>query len=214
MIISREKLGGTALVAAVIMGLTTMALHPTGHDIQRDPVFQVALNIAVHALAILAAPISLYGGFVLSRRLSAASPLAELALVFYGVSAVATLMAATASGLLAPGLIAALRSSDPEASVGALAVLRYNASLNQAFAKIIVGMSSLAIGLWSLVIVKFRVMGRRTGIYGCVVAVISLLALLSGQLRLDIHGFGAIVLAHGIWLVVMGMELRRGPCAE
>lgn len=214
MTMGRERLGGTVMIISVAMGLATMALHPTGHDIQRDPVFQGMLNLAVHSLAILGAPMALYGCFVLTRRLAMTDPVAELALAFYGVSTVATLMAATASGMLAPALIGALRSADPDASAITLAILRYNVSLNQAFAKIIVGTASIAIGLWSYVIVRRRVMNRRAGIYGCVIAVLALLALLSGQLRMDIHGFGAIVLAHGIWMVVIGLELRRSGPAE
>jgi hypothetical protein len=205
----REQLGGTAMIAATIMGFITMGLHPTGHDIARSPIVQGTLNFGVHSLAILAAPLAFYGGFVLTRRLASGSPLAELALAFYGASAVATMMAATASGFLAPGLIQAVQGSDASASSAAAAVLRYNSSFNQAFAKMIVGGSSIAIGLWSLVIMRTRLMRRGTGILGCLIAIVALLLLLSGRLRLDIHGFGAVVIVQGVWLMMIGFELRK-----
>jgi hypothetical protein len=58
-------------------------------------------------------------------------------------------------------------------------------------------------------IVRTRLLRRGTGAYGLVVATVALLALLSGHLRLDIHGFGAVVLAQGVWLVLVGLELMR-----
>lgn len=48
---------------------------------------------------------------------------------------------------------------------------------------------------------------RGSGVFGCVVAGLALLALLSGHLRLDVHGFGAVVLAQAAWLVLIGLEL-------
>src|SRR5687768_14698164 len=68
----RETLGGWSMIAGAIMGLVTMAFHPTGGE-------RVMLGVAVHALAMFAAPVLLYGGWVLTRRLSAGGALPELA---------------------------------------------------------------------------------------------------------------------------------------
>jgi hypothetical protein len=196
----RERLGGWAMIAGAVMGLVTMAFHPTGGG-------HAALSLAVHALALAATPLALYGGWVLTRRLSAGGPLAELALAFYGLSAAATLLATTASGFLASDLIAQAAALRGEARAAADAVLRYNWALNQAFSKVLVAASSVAIGLWSVEILRTRLMRRATGVLGCVVAVLTLLALFSGHLRLDVHGFGAVVLAQAVWLILAGAEL-------
>ena len=203
----RETLGGWAMVAGAVMGLVTMGFHPTGGG-------HAALALAVHALAITAAPIAFYGGWVLTRRLSADGPLSELALAFYGLSAVATLLATTASGFLASDLIAQVAAAQGEARAAAAAVLHYNGAWNQAFAKVLVAASSVAIGLWSMEIVRTRLMRRATGILGCVVAAGVLLILFSGRLTLDVHGFGAVVLAQAIWLILAGVELRRAAPAS
>lgn len=190
------------MIAGAVMGLVTMAFHPTGGE-------QPMLALAVHALGLFAVPVAFYGGWVLTRRLSAGGPLSELALAFYGASAVAALLAATASGLLAPDLLARVAGLDGEARAAASGMLRYNYALNQAFAKLLVAASSAAIGLWSVEIVRTESMRRAAGILGCVVAALALLALFSGHLTLDVHGFGAVVLAHSIWLILIGAELRR-----
>jgi len=198
----RERLGGWAMIAGAVMGLVTMAFHPTGGG-------EPALALAVHALAIAGVTLLFYGGWVLTRRLSAGGPLAELALAVYGMSVVATVLAATASGLLAPDLIARAAELQGEARAAADALLHYNYALNQAFAKVLVAASSVAIGLWSVEILRTRLMRRATGILGFIVAVLTLLALFSGHLRLDVHGFGAVVLAQAVWLIVAGAELIK-----
>jgi hypothetical protein len=198
----RETLGGWSMIAGAVMGLATMMFHPTGGG-------HAALALSVHALAIAAAPIAFYGGWVLTRRLAAAGPLSELALAFYALSTVATLMAATASGFLASNLLAQVAAAQGEARAAAGAVLHYNGAVNQAFAKVLVAASSVAIGLWSMEIVRTRLMRRAAGILGCVVAAVTLLALFSGSLTLDVHGFGAVVLGQAIWLIMVGAELRR-----
>ncbi len=140
---------------------------------------------------------------------AAGGALSELALAFYGLSAVATLLATAASGFLASDLIARVAASEGEARAAAAAVLHYNGASNQAYAKVLVAASSIAIGLWSMEIVRTRLMRRAAGILGCVVAAITLLALFSGHLTLDVHGFGAVVLLQAIWLIMVGAELRR-----
>jgi hypothetical protein len=203
----RETLGGWSMIAGAVMGLATMAFHPTGGG-------HAALALAVHALAITASPIVLYGGWTLARRLSPAGALPELALAFYGLSAVATLLATVASGFLASDLIAQVAASQGETRAAAAAVLHYNGASNQAYAKVIVGASSVAIGLWSMEIVRTGLMRRAAGILGCTVAGLTLLALFSGRLTLDVHGFGAVVLGQAIWQVLVGAELRRTPSTE
>jgi hypothetical protein len=204
----REKLGGLAMIAGALMGIVTMLLHPTGASIAHGGMAQAALSVAVHTLALAGMPLVLYGTFALTRRLSPASALAELALVFQGVAAVATLTAVVASGFLATELVAGMGALEGEARTLAGALLHYTGAVNEAFARVLVGASSVAIGLWSVEIVRTRLLGRGVGILGCVVAAATLLFLLSGHLRLDVHGFGAVVLAQAIWLIVVGLELR------
>jgi hypothetical protein len=203
--------GGAAMIAGALMMLVTMAFHPTHGDLARDLAGQSAVALAVHALALCSVPIAFFGAWRLTRLLSPRSALAELALAFQGVACVAALLAATASGFLAPGLLARAATQDGAAQLATQAVLEFDGSLNQAFAKILVTASSVAIGLWSVAILRARLLSRAAGIYGALVAVATLGIVLSGHLRLDVHGFGAVVLAQAIWLIAIGVQLRRQP---
>jgi hypothetical protein len=206
----RARLGGSTLIAGAAMGLVTMALHPTGHEAMRD-VATARLSVAVHALGIAAAPTTLHGAWVLTRRLARRAPSAELALAFQGLAAVAAVLAATASGFLATALARRAAGETGAARELTMGLLRYTGTLNQASARILVGASSLAILLWSIAILRTRLLGRPTGVLGGVVAAATLAVLLAGRLRLDVHGFGAVVLAQAVWLALVGLELRRRP---
>jgi hypothetical protein len=204
---ARENdLAAFALTAGALSALVTMALHPTGHDVAAG---RAGLAVTVHALALAGIPLSVYGLAVLTRRLAVREPLAGLALSFYGVAAIAGLLAAVASGFVATALLASLGERSGTDRVVAAALVHWTGSWNQAFARVHVASSSLAIALWSVTFLRSGLLPRRVAVYGLVVAVLTLIALLSGHLRLDIHGFGAVVLAQTVWMVVVGLHLRR-----
>jgi hypothetical protein len=205
----REALGGAAMVAGAAAELITMAFHPTGGDIARDVVGGAARNVGVHALALSAVPLSFYGALALTRRLSRRRAVAELALTFYAASSLAAVMAVVASGFLATELVVRMAGLEGEARALAHALLHYTGSVNQAFARVLVAAASVAIGLWSVAIVRTGLLRRATGVFGCIAAPLTLAVLLSGHLRLDVHGFGAVVLVQSLWLVLVGLELRR-----
>jgi len=45
------------------------------------------------------------------------------------------------------------------------------------------------------------------------VATLALVAVLSGKLHLGVHGFGAVILAQALWLILVGVQLRHVPAA-
>jgi hypothetical protein len=122
---------------------------------------------------------------------------------------VAAIMAATASGFLAPVLIERAAALQGEARGANDALLHYTGHVNQAFARLLVAWSSVAIALWSAAILRTRLLPRALGVLGAVIALATLAVLLAGHLRLDVHGFGAVVLAQALWLIPVGLELRR-----
>jgi hypothetical protein len=201
---------GLALIAGMVGTIITMALHPTGHDLTAPGQLasMAQLNVAVHSLALVCIPILFLGVLGLTRRLDAPNRLALAALVFFGFAEVAVMIAATASGLIATGLIHHI-AADPGMADMWRAVLTLNGHLNQAFALIFVMASSVAIVLWSAAILKSRVFARWLGIYGCILGPLTVLAVLSGHLRLNVHGFGLVVLGQAVWFITAGVMLWR-----
>ncbi|HEV7675208.1 MAG TPA: hypothetical protein VGQ12_11815 [Candidatus Angelobacter sp.] len=89
------------------------------------------------------------------------------------------------------------------------AVLQLSGHLNQAFALIFVVASSVAIVLWSAAIIRSNVFSRALGVFGCLLGPLTILVVLSGHLRLNVHGFGMVALSQSIWFISAGVLLWR-----
>src|SRR5215472_5117865 len=102
-----NRMSSIAFFVGMTGTIITMALHPTSQDLgggvgHADHMMQ--LNVAVHSLALVCIPILFLGALGLTRRLAAPNRLALSALVMFGFADVAVMIAAAASGLIAPGL--------------------------------------------------------------------------------------------------------------
>ncbi len=79
--------------------------------------------------------------------------------------------------------------------------------INQGFARIFSVAASLAIILWSISALRNGGLGRGVAIYGCVIPPLIILGIVTGHLRLDVHGMAIVVLGHTIWFVIVGAQL-------
>ena len=204
-------MGGIALIVGTVGTMITMALHPTGGDLFEPGQLESATNMFInaHALAIGSLPVLFLGALGLSRRLAAPDRLAIAALVLYGLALAAAMVAAVVSGFVAPDLARRELIATGSEADGWQIVFHYNGLLNQAFAGVLVLASSVAIVLWSAAIVRSRVLARGIGFYGVVSGPVIIIALVSGHLTLDIHGFGLVVLVQAVWFIVVGSLLCR-----
>jgi hypothetical protein len=215
---SNDRQSGLALIAGSVGMIITMALHPSGHIPAADIEPMIRKIIAVHGLALACLPIMFLGTWGLSRRIAGENHLALIAVVTYGFGLFAIMNAGVANGLVFPVLLQRIADSagSPQAIDGWRMIARYNFYVNQAYAQVFVAASSVAIFLWSVSIWRSRKLVRGLGIYGCLLAPVTLGALLSGRLNLDAHGFGIIVLGQAIWFMVAGKLLwgsREQPVA-
>lgn len=202
---------GYAIFAGTLAGLVTMILHPTGHDVIRNASAGMAntLNSSVHLLAIFAQPLILSGSLGLTVRIRERRDLAAGAFIFFALASVAVIVAAIASGLLAPASVRGMDAADEVRRAAMHADLRYTGLINQAFAKVYVLFTGAAIFLWSVAIAKGREMSRGLAVYGIILGVILVVAIAVDVLPLDIHGFGAVMLGTGVWFVWAGIGLVR-----
>lgn len=206
-----DRPAGIALIAGSLVGLVVMALHPTGRDLFHSGHFESVLQLstAVHLLALGSTPLMFLGALGLSRRLSFASNLVIAALAFYAFSLIAVMNAAIMSGLVNSSVARMMSTATPPESDTWSVLFHYTGHLNQSYALVYVVGSSLAIFLWSLFMARTAVLSRGIGIYGCIIAPITALAVLAGHVRLDVHGFGAIILTQSIWFILVGQNLCR-----
>jgi hypothetical protein len=200
-----------ALVLGTVGSLVTMALHPTGPETLAAAAAGAGTQLArgVHLLAIAMQPLLVAGTLALTVRLREARALAVLAFVAFGLGTLAVLVAAAMSGLMAPDVVERVVAAEGATRETQRALLQYTGALNQAFAKIYVGMMSAAITGWSLAVLRERGFSRALGWLGLAIAAFEVLGLLSGRLHLDVRGFGVVVLAQSVWMLWAAMALHR-----
>ena len=213
---SDDRKGGFALIAGTIALFATMALHPSGHELLGGGgrFNRVALLILVaHTLAEIAIPVLFLGALALSRRLSGPDRFATAAMVMYGFGLIAGMVAAALSGYVAPGLARRIAGSTGPATELWRIIFSYNGALNQAFARILVIASSVAMILWSFAILKTRALPRGIALYGLLAGVALVVAVGPGLLPLNVHGFGLVVIVQGAWFIAAGsmMAQRTAP---
>lgn len=201
------------LVAGSAAGIITMGLHPVapyggGLPSPHEMTMLVLLNRFVHGLGIASLPMIFLGALVLTRRLMGNNRLPLAALVVYGLAAVAIMIAGSMSGFVGSDLLSRLAVGDPKLEMRQM-FLEYTFRINQAFAAVYVVGCCFAVFLWSLAIVRTRLMPVGLGIYGLVLAPVLIGALFSGNLALNVHGFGLVMLTQSLWFIIAGTMLMR-----
>jgi len=213
-----NRLGGLALILGAISGILTLTFHPGGgggaHRVTPAQ-FEVlvAVIIGVHALALCGLPISFIGALALTRRIDSPLRLALFGLTIYGFGLVATMVAATMSGLVTPDILRKMTAHD-SATDQWHTLMFYTHAINQAFARVHVIAFSVAISLWSLAILKRPGLPRMLAVYGIVAAVFVVIAIVSGTLNMELHGFRITTLIQALWFLFAGVFLWRSGTAE
>jgi hypothetical protein len=208
---SRDSQAALALAVGSAAILITMAFHPTGADMVQGPSahLQTTLGRVVHALAIGAMPLLTTGLLAVSWRLRQQVVLSLAATVSYLLAVVAIMIAAATSGFIASSVaerIVSAAGSDRELF---LQQLHYTGTINQAFAKVFVGLTSMAFLFWSLAMRAHGRFPRGLWLLGIIVSAAQGLGMASGHLRLDVQGFGAVVVAQAVWMLWVAWTLRH-----
>lgn len=203
----REPFAGAALMVGAVLGFAIMLFHPTGHDLVQaaEQAAVVRRDRWVHALALVAMGLQGFGGIGIVRRLAGGRlGLAELGAVAFALAGVGGVIAALASGFVAPRLLAMGDGVPPPE------LWQFNAHCNRVAAALYVVAASVAIGVWSFA--GWRgAWPRWLAGFGVVASLLAAGMVAAGHLRLDVHGFGAVVFAHGVFWGGAGIVLWRRP---
>jgi|CXWL01.1.fsa_nt_gi uncharacterized membrane protein (Fun14 family) len=203
---SLERAGGIALAIGALAYIALMAVHPShagGHPI----IGTFSLSGVVHATALVLKPVLLFGFIVFTREQGFTRPLPLLALSFYALASVFTMLAGTMSGLVFPYLVEAAHA--PGANLEDAQLLgRYTTWLNRSFAQIHTDMVSIAILLWSIGWAAKSPLAWIARVIGIVVSLGVLGWHLSGTMNLEARqGALWVTLAHGIWVLLVAATL-------
>jgi hypothetical protein len=204
-----NRKSGLALIAGSVGGMVTMAIHPTSGGVLTPAQFErlATVSAIAHSLAIVSFLIMLLGAIGLSLRLAAPDRIAFSGMIVFAMGAVAILIAASVSGFIVPNIMKEMIKDTPAAAPQWHIVIAAIFQINQAFASIYAVAASLAIGLWSISALRNGGLLRGIAIYGCLAALVIVLAICSGHLHLNVHGMAVVVFSQAIWFIVVGTQL-------
>ena len=205
-----NRMGGVALIVGTIGGVITLLIHPSGHDLfARDQFAHTAyLLVVAHALAIVSVAALFLGALAIARLLASRDRLAIAALVVFGFACAAVISSATVDGFVGPAVLRKVIFEPPQVSDQWRVLLAYNDLLNQAFAEIFVVAWAMAIVLWSVSIVKSRLLAPAAGIYGLFVGAASVIAVVAGVSG-HADAIHLVMLGQIIWFPIVGMLMWR-----
>lgn len=190
-----------------------MSFHPTGQDLlgQTDEIARrnELITVATHSVALFSGPILFFGFLGFSRRLGLERSIVSAALVAYGIAVLASTCAAVINGLVGPVLTRQILLADESSRPFLRIIFMNNTLLNQAFDKVFLVSSSVAIICWSLSIIKGNRLSKFTAIFGCCLGLVSVMGLFSGYLRMNIHGFGLLIAGQVVWTLLVAAFLFR-----
>jgi hypothetical protein len=190
-----------------------MAIHPTGGgSLTPDQVAHLSIVSGVaHSMAMVSTLLLFLGGCGLYRRTAGADRISFAAIVTYGFACVAVLIATAVSGFIVPSIMKHMVRDVPANAPQWQIVIAGIFQINQAFARIFSVAASIAIILWSVSALRNGGLGRGVATYGCVIAVLIIVGIGVGHIRLDVHGMALVWLGQAIWFIVAGYQLCSRP---
>jgi hypothetical protein len=212
--VQHERLSGWALILGAIGGIVTMGFHPSGSDLMApaDGAAHLArVALVTHALGIASCPVSLIGAVGLSRHVAKGRASSLLPLVVYATALVAALSATVNSGLVGPKIAQRMMEAQGMRLEALTALFLYAGLAARAFTGVFIVASSAAVLLWCAEILTRKSFPLWLGAAGAAASTLTLVAYLSGHVRLDVHGFGLLLFAQSAWFIAAGVLLIRHP---
>ena len=209
------KIAGATLITASVLAVLAMSHHPTAHgDTSTQWVSELArigpLSRAVHA-AMIATVVAIWLALDAWSDARGDRGPVRVAGRLYGLGALAMIAAALINGFAVDSLAARALAGGLEDVADAVRVIPLTWALNQTLAGFGVFAMCGAIAAWSLDL--WRVPGtlaRLAAALGVLIALTTSGAFALGLFQLDVRGMGAVVVAQGVWYVVMGAVMWRG----
>lgn len=199
---------GTALITGAAIMTITMVMHPTGGSLEHLRHIS-SMIIITHSLAILSIPVTLFGFWGLTKKLSADNPWSMGAFITMCVGLFAVLLAAAVNGLALPLFIGHYQETTPEMANSLSLLLSYNMALNHAFDYIFIGGVCIAISLWSVVVIKSGDFPKWVGYFGLFTCILVVAGFIAGFIFVDLTGFRVFIAGLVVWMVIVGVLLKR-----
>lgn len=214
--LEEDTTAGLVIGIGYVLSLGLMALHPSLSS--RDAAGAIAeltreapINGLVHGGLIVLAAALVFGLTGFCARLGWQRSLVRAGMVAYGLGSMWVMGAALVSGFLVPALARRFEGGTAGELEGFRSLLRLCHDGNQLLA--ISGVLAMSAGIvsWSILLARRPGPARWAGAVGLLAGAVPILGLLTGHLRLHIHGMGLVVLLQGVWGALVAWWMLRVP---
>lgn len=161
-----------------------------------------------HAIAIFCLPFIGFGFWGLSNMLQTKSKISVLAffILFFGL--IAAMVAATINGLVLPNFASRYWADGNDISV-INKIIGYGHAINTSMTYIVITSISIAIGIWSFLIILTNKLPKWLGYFGLTVIAIGLLGVLLRFNFTDLLGFRTFIFGLVSWIIAVGFNMTR-----
>ena len=203
-----NKPAGRSLIAGAVLAFVTMTLHPSGGSLEH---IARIYNIIVfsHALAIGSLPLLALGFWGLSTRLMTRTALSLLAFFTVLFGLISVMLAGLFNGLVLP-FYAVKQIDQTGANLDTVRlIVQYGSTINRSLDYVFIAAISIAIGIWSGLILQTRLLPRWLGYGGLLLIGVIGLGAITNFDFIGLTGFRLIIFGLVSWIVLIGWSFSK-----
>ena len=187
--------------------IITMVLHPRGRIAPAEVDALVRKLLEVHSLALASIALLFLGAWGIARRFAAPDRLSWIGLGTYGYATAAVLSGTVMDGLVEPRLLQQIIASTGPTRELWQAITKYNALVVGSFVRVYLVAAAVAVLFWSVSMVKNRKPRSGIALYGGLLGLATVVAVLAGFLSPDSHAFVMVIVGQAVWFLSVGLTM-------
>jgi hypothetical protein len=197
-----------SLILAAFLAVTTMAIHPSGGNMQAI-IKQAHILHFSHSIALACLPLFCFGCYGLAVFLKTENHISMLAFFIMLFGLVAGMLAGLLNGLVLPDFLSR-NSAEIEAQHDMLdLIIHYGFAMNRALGQVLIVSVIAALTLWSYAGWRATRFSLWFAVAGWLLATLCIIALVAGFKFISVAGFTVFVFALTAWFVGVGMLMLR-----
>ena len=200
-----KKASGISLLTGAILATITMAIHPVGGSLA-EIAARKGVFLFTHSLALISIPFIAFGFWGLATALGTKSRISFLSFAVSCFGLIAVMAAGTLNGFVLPMFASNYAGSKVDGAV-LQAVRDYGWLLGSSMDYIFITGLSLAMAIWSGIMIATGQLSKWLGYYGLLIVVVTVSGLLMKFNFTSDIGFGVFIFTLVSWLIIAAILL-------
>ena len=200
-----KNASGISLLTGAVLATITMAMHPVGGSLE-EIAAKKGVFIFTHSLALISIPFIAFGFWGLATALATKSRISFLSFAVSCFGLIAVMAAGTLNGFVLPIFASNYSGSAVDGAV-LQAVRDYGWLLGSSMDYIFITGLSIAIVIWSGIMIATGQLSKWLGYYGLLIVVVTVLGFLMKFNFTTEFGFGVFIFSLVSWLISAALLL-------